>query len=147
MSRRKQPERVPENDGTLKYKIRFRIYKSDLVFGPGVAELMRLVDETGSLSEACRRMDMAYSKGWKIIRRAEKDLGFQIMKGTRGGENGGQTSLTEAGRDVLRRYVEMQADLKVEADRLFARHFDGLLGDRQKEDPEDEAADDLREEE
>lgn len=126
MARRKPAERVPSADDELKFKIRLRIYKNDLVFGPGVAELMRLVEETGSLSEACRRMDMAYSKGWKIIKRSEKDLGVALMKGTRGGETGGQTVLTGEGSDILRRYDEMKKELDREGKRLFKKHFGGM---------------------
>ena len=125
MARRKQSAPAPAGSEELKFKIRLRIYKNDLVFGPGVAELMRLVEETSSLSEACRRMDMAYSKGWKIIKRAETDLGVPLMKGTRGGETGGQTVLTEEGRDVLRRYAEMKAELDAAAEKLFKKHFGG----------------------
>ena len=58
----------------------------------GVAELMHHVEETGSLSEACRCMGMAYSKGWRIMKHAEEDLGFPLMEGSRGGSRGGRTS-------------------------------------------------------
>ena len=126
MPRKKQPERTPTGNESLRYNIRLRIYKADKVFGPGVAELMRLVEETGSLSEACRRMDMAYSKGWKIIRRSERDLGAPFMKGMRGGENGGTTVLTEEGRDILRRYTEMKGELDAAAKELFEKHFGDL---------------------
>ncbi len=123
MPRKKQTKSTADGGEELRYNIRLRIFKADKVFGPGVAELMRLVDETGSLSEACRRMDMAYSKGWKIIKRSEKDLGLRFMSGTRGGENGGQTVLTEEGRDILRRYTKMKAELDTKAGKLFEKHF------------------------
>ena len=65
---------------SLKFHIKVRVFHKERAFGPGVAELMHLVEETGSLSEACRRMEMAYSKGWKITKRAEEDLGFPLME-------------------------------------------------------------------
>ena len=80
---------------SLKFHIKVRVFHKERAFGPGVAELMHLVEETGSLSEACRRMEMAYSKGWKITKRAEEDLGFPLMEGSRGGSHGGKTTLTE----------------------------------------------------
>lgn len=107
----------------LYYKFRLRIYKKDLVFGPGVAELMEHVEELESLSAACRRMGMAYSKGWKIVKRAEEDFGFLLMEGTRGGSHGGKMVLTEEGKEILHRYRKFEADLQQEAKKLFDQYF------------------------
>ena len=123
MPKKKSTEKQNSAREDLRFNIRLRIYKTDKVFGPGVAELMRLVEETSSLSEACRRMDMAYSKGWKIIKRSEEDFGVTLMKGTRGGETGGRTVLTEEGRDILRRYTEMKQALDAEGKKLFTKYF------------------------
>ena len=38
---------------------------------------MERVDKNGSMSAACREMGMAYSKGWKIVRRAEASWGIR----------------------------------------------------------------------
>jgi xanthine dehydrogenase accessory factor len=107
----------------LRYKYRLRIYREDLVFGPGVAELMERVDQTGTLSGACRQMGMAYSKAWKIVKRAENDLGFPLMEGSRGGAKGGNMCLTEEGRRFIQRYQAMNADLRKSADTLFQKYF------------------------
>ena len=60
--------------------MKVRVFRKEGAFGPGVAELMHHVEETGSLSEACRCMGMAYSKGWRIMKHAEEDLGFSLME-------------------------------------------------------------------
>ena len=93
-------------------------------FGPGVAELMHHVEETGSLSEACRCMGMAYSKGWRIMKHAEEDLGFPLMEGSRGGSRGGRTMLTEKGKDFLHRYEMFMAELNRSAGESFMRWFE-----------------------
>ena len=62
---------MEENE--LHYHMKVRVFRKEGAFGPGVAELMRHVEETGSLSEACRCMGMAYSKGWRIMKHAEED--------------------------------------------------------------------------
>ena len=41
--------------------------------------------QPGSLSKGCKCMQMAYSKGWKILKRAEEDLGIPLVQGNRGG--------------------------------------------------------------
>ena len=53
----------------LRYDMRLRVSRTDHAFGPGVAELMEHVEATGSLSKGCKCMQMAYSKGWKILKR------------------------------------------------------------------------------
>ncbi len=66
----------------LRYDMRLRISRTDHAFGPGVAELMEHVEATGSLSKGCKCMQMAYSKGWKILKRAEEDLASRRYRAT-----------------------------------------------------------------
>ena len=77
-------------ENKLHYHMKVRVFRKEGAFGPGVAELMHHVEETGSLSEACRCMGMAYSKGWRIMKHAEEDLGFPLMEGSQGGSRGGR---------------------------------------------------------
>ena len=104
--------------------MKVRVFRKEGAFGPGVAELMRHVEETGSLSEACRCMGMAYSKGWRIMKHAEEDLGFILMEGSRGGSRGGRTMLTEKGKDFLHRYEMFMAELNQSARESFMRWFE-----------------------
>lgn len=108
-----------------KFHMRLRVYKEERNFGPGVSTLMKLVKETSSLSAACKEMNMSYSKAWKIIRNAENDLGFQLMEGTRGGESGGGTVLTENGEEFLNRYLQFQEETQKAAEEIFGRIFKG----------------------
>ena len=45
------------------------------VFGPGARELLRCVDETGSLSQGAKKMGMSYSKAWRMVGEIERGLG------------------------------------------------------------------------
>lgn len=73
-------------------------------FGPGVADLLRLIEKTGSMRKAGTEMGMAYSKCWRVIRKAEECLGFALTIGNAGGSSGGGSTLTEEGREFLDRY-------------------------------------------
>ncbi|MBS5065503.1 MAG: LysR family transcriptional regulator [Hungatella hathewayi] len=112
-----------ETGEVWKYHMRLRVYRTERSFGPGVSTLMRLVEEKGSLSAACKEMGMAYSKAWKIVKAAEKDLGFALMEGSSGGESGGKTVLTEKGKDFLERYLRFEAEVQQKADEVFERYF------------------------
>lgn len=78
--------------------------KFDNAFGPGVANLLRRVDEMGSLSKAAKSMGMAYSKAWRIMRNTERQFGFEMID--RDGPRG--SSLTEKGHQILAMYDEVQ---------------------------------------
>lgn len=107
----------------LRYDMRLRISRTDHAFGPGVAELMEHVEATGSLLKGCKCMQMAYSKGWKILKRAEEDLGILLVQGNRGGSNGGQTVLTPEGKEFLKRYRKFEQEVRAGADASFQKWF------------------------
>ena len=54
---------MTSQDNPFTLSLRLRIFKVELVFGPGIAELVENIQKTGSLSAACKQMGMAYSKG------------------------------------------------------------------------------------
>lgn len=111
-----------EEEG-LHYHAKIRIYRKEKNFGPGMASLMLGVEQTGSLSAACKQMGMAYSKAWKLIKQAEEDLGISLMEGSRGGSHGGRTVLTQEGSKLLHTYLEFEAEAQAELNRLFDRYF------------------------
>lgn len=112
-----------KKEETLSYDMRLRVSRTERAFGPGVAELMEQVEKTGSLSGGCKSMKMAYSKGWKILKRAEEDLGFLLVQGNRGGNNGGKTVLTPEGKAFLERYRAFEREVRKSADAAFQKYF------------------------
>ena len=86
--------------------LKIKIYQEDLVFGPGLVILMEHILVTESMKDACGEMGMSYSKGWKIINRAEKELGYELLERRHGGKSGGKCTVTEKGRDCLQKSFE-----------------------------------------
>lgn len=78
-------------------------------FGAGCVALLEGVAEEGSLNRAAKRMGMAYSKAWRIVREAEGHLGCELL--TRDGARG--SVLTEEGKRAVAAYRELQG--KVDA--------------------------------
>ena len=94
-----------------------------------VAMMLQLIGETGSVREACQRIQMSYSAGWNAIRTLENELGFTVVSRTQGGARGGSSSITKEGAELLKRYEGFRRELCAEADRLFERYFAGMFGD------------------
>lgn len=85
--------------------------ESSSMFGSGIAELCIGVRELGSLNAAAKRMGMAYSKAWRIIRETEANLGFPLL--SREGAHG--STLTADGGKLLDAYVEIDSYLNAKA--------------------------------
>lgn len=85
--------------------LRLRIYLDDRTWiGPGKADLLTLIDETGSISAAGRRMGMSYKRAWTLVEALNLMFGAPLVERMRGGAQGGGAALTPLGRDVLTRY-------------------------------------------
>lgn len=108
---------------SLNFTIKTIVFNEDPAFGKGVAQIMNLVKETGRLSSAYKIMGLSSSKGWKIIKRAEKDLGFQLFNTIVGGKNGGNSSLSVEGAEFLNRYNSFIDELDKTSKKLFIKHF------------------------
>ena len=56
-------------------RVKLTLCTEERFFGPGVCELLEKIRETGSIQAAAARMEMSYTKAWKILKRAEKEMG------------------------------------------------------------------------
>jgi len=80
-----------------------------VALGPGKAELLALVAETGSISEAARRMEMSYMRAWTLIQTMNRCFKEPLVTSARGGKRGGGAALTPTGRQALKLYRQMEA--------------------------------------
>lgn len=85
-------------------RIFFETEDGQKFFGKGPCQLLRLVEETGSLRSAAQRMGMAYTKALRLLKNAEAGLGFALTERTTGGRDGGGSCLTRQGKEWLERY-------------------------------------------
>ena len=76
--------------------------------GPGRADLLQGIAETGSISAAGKRMDMSYKRAWSLVQALNEGWGRPLVTASRGGTAQGGASLTEDGEFVLARYRAMQ---------------------------------------
>ena len=79
-----------------------------VAIGPGKANLLQGIRETGSISAAGRRMGMSYKRAWYLVEAMNGHFAQPLVEATKGGKTGGGAKLTPLGADVLAAYEEMQ---------------------------------------
>jgi molybdate transport system regulatory protein len=90
--------------------VRLRIILGDAIaVGPGKADLLEGIRETGSIAAAGRRMDMSYKRAWLLVETMNACFKQPVVEAAKGGKAGGGARLTPLGEEVLRRYRRMQA--------------------------------------
>ena len=99
--------------------------ESGSLFGRGIASLCLGVRETGSLNAAAKGMGMAYSKAWRIVKTAETNLGFELLKSVTGGKGGGGAELTEDAKKFLTAYRRLEQSVRQFADEAFVEIMGG----------------------
>lgn len=92
-------------------------------FTEETARFLTLIEHNGSIQSACRQMQISYSKGLQIIKRAEKRLPFPILHTRIGGASGGSSTLTSEAADFLHRFTKMQEKLKTYTMQLYEEYF------------------------
>lgn len=108
----------------MKYDYALRLYQDGRkFFGPGVATLLELVSELGSLRAAATQMGMAYSKAWQIVRNAESVLGYPLLESRAGGRGGGGAVVSARAQEFLARYRTFERNLRESADSLYTEVF------------------------
>ena len=80
-------------------------------FNSLLASLLRQIDESGSLSNACSDLGISYSNGWKSVKSAEIQFGFDLLESSRGGRGGGVSRLTERARQLLSQYDRLETEI------------------------------------
>lgn len=111
------------------YDVRVRLKNNRGYFGPGAARLLELIKEKENVREACSKMDMSYSKGWKILKLIKEDTGFDAVCCKPGGIKGGKTILTTKGESLLLGYRAFEKDVKNFASKRFNFYLDGEKND------------------
>ena len=80
-----------------------------VAFGPGRAQLLEGIRDTGSIAAAGRQMKMSYSRAWGLVEAMNREFRAPLVASAKGGATRGGAVLTPLGREVLRRYRRMQA--------------------------------------
>jgi len=85
-----------------------RVTLSDEFYvGPGRADLLEGIAETGSIAAAGKRMGMSYKRAWSLVQALNEGWGSPLVITARGGTRQGGAGLSDDGAFVLARYRAM----------------------------------------
>lgn len=116
---------VPYGGASLRIRI---VFGGDAMLGPGKADLLERIRETGSIAAAGRSMAMSYKRAWMLVEEMNAAFRDPLVDSTRGGARGGGAALTAAGAEVLANYRKLE-EIMAEAGAARIGAIQSLLRD------------------
>jgi molybdate transport system regulatory protein len=108
---------------TIRIDLKLRLRRdADVAMGPGKADLLDAIAQTGSISAAARSMHMSYRRAWLLVDVMNRSFREPLVRSAAGGVQGGGASLTDAGLQVLAQFRAMESAARAAA----ATHLDAL---------------------
>jgi molybdate transport system regulatory protein len=89
--------------------------------GPGKADLLDAIHDTGSISAAAKRMGMSYRRAWGLVDAMNQCFRQSLVTTASGGNHGGGAQVTDFGFHILKCYRSVEAKVQQAAN-------DELLG-------------------
>jgi len=81
-----------------------------VALGPGKADLLEAIGETGSIAAAGRRLGMSYKRAWSLVETLNTMFRGPLVDAAKGGAHGGGAALTPLGRRILSAYRGLEAN-------------------------------------
>jgi len=85
----------------------------DRFFGPGPVELLERINETGSINQAAKQMQMSYKKAWEIINMLNTNAAKPFVVTQTGGTSGGGSVITDEAKAMITWYHQLRERFKV----------------------------------
>lgn len=98
----------PADDVRIGARVRI-ILGDEVAIGPGKADVLESIRETGSIAAAGRRLGMSYKRVWLLVDSMNRCFTLPLVEANKGGSRGGGARLSVLGEEVLSRYRRMQA--------------------------------------
>lgn len=87
-----------------------RLHHGDAIaLGPGKADLLAAIAQTGSIAAAARNLGLSYRRAWVMVETINTSFAEPLVTTSKGGGGGGGARLTADGVTVLACYRAMVA--------------------------------------
>lgn len=105
------PQAPAANPAIPRLRVRL-VFDDGLKIGPGKADLLEQIDQTGSISAAGRSMGMSYRRAWALVEEMNRAFRAPLVVSSRGGNKGGGAKLTDEGRTVLTAFRTLEQKME-----------------------------------
>ena len=96
--------------------------EKNLIFGGGKTQILELIDQTGSISEASKKVGMNYKKAWTHIKILQEYIEDELVIVNKGRNSGG-TTLTPKAKAVIANYKQLQEEIRIFSEKRFKELF------------------------
>jgi molybdate transport system regulatory protein len=120
------PKKIDLNKVNLNYKIWLSGEDDQGILGDGKWKILRAIEETGSLTAACKKLNLTYRRTWGDLKKIEQMLGFPLLEKSRGGAGGGASQLSPQGKKLVSAFDSFHRSVDGTIQRAFASLKDEL---------------------
>lgn len=111
----------------LQHKMWLETAEGDGILGDGKWQILRAVEEEGSLSAACQKLGLTYRRTWGDLKKIEQQLGFPLLNKSRGGKEGGMSELSSQGKALVEAFDKFHKEVDEKISLAFDEFRNSLL--------------------
>ena len=93
---------------------------NNIIIGNGRAEILKNIEQTGSINQTAKAMKMSYKAVWSKIKATEKHLDIRIVHTDR--KEGSR--LSREGKELLEKYRRLKKECMAVDDKIFSHVFE-----------------------
>jgi molybdate transport system regulatory protein len=105
------------------------LFGTEIAMGPGKADLLEAIAETGSITAAARRHGMSYRRAWLLVDTMNRCFREPVVAAGTGGSGGGGAVVTPFGLAVVARFRALESAARAALEAPVAAFAD-LLAER-----------------
>ncbi|MFC6266738.1 winged helix-turn-helix domain-containing protein [Frigoriflavimonas asaccharolytica] len=106
-------------------KIKSKIWietENGILLSEGRVQLLKKIDEMGSLNKASKALNISYQKAWRLIDEVSKTTKKPLIETKIGGAKGGGTILTPYGKSLITIFETINKDCWKFLDEQLKKH-------------------------
>jgi molybdate transport system regulatory protein len=108
-------------------EVRVKVWIEDenrnLIFGSGKTEILKYIQQTGSISEAAKLVGMNYKKAWSHIKILEEYIEDDLVLTKKGRAQDSGSKLTSKAKELMELYKTLDEDIKEYSKKRFKELF------------------------
>ncbi len=108
-------------------KIKLWLEDNGEIFGHGNYEILKAIENYGSINESSKQLKMSYKKAWLKKTSTEKFLGGDIFISKKGASKDSGTNLSPKAKAIMNAYEQLESELNEFIKKRYDELFKDLL--------------------